>query len=224
LNTEAIRFWLKDKKRHDIAANYVFAVLSLVFGIIVVFITFWITYVVVYLGWDGLSALGDLLFSKRFVLTYPARLICSSVFVVLLFLYYFRMDPSYWREYPQEQDFDPRVKEMLGDYKVFAPVLSRPQTSAKMAVDVLLTGPRLLANTWRRLQQARAVEKLDIDATARILALLHARNDAVPYEELRTTGMGPHLAGLKCVEGIDFLKVGLLLSEDLRNELSTQLK
>jgi len=186
-----------------------------------VVLTFWIAYFVIYMAADGLSALCYLIFNQRFHVNHPTRLILSGVFVLLLFLQYFRTAPSYWKELPtDERDFGPLVKATLGDYEVLSPILSHPKTVSKAVADVLLTGPRLVFGTWQKLQEARRWKAMNEAACSQMLVLLYSRSDIVPYEELCATARGRQLPHLKAIDGVRFLETGLLLSDDLRNELS----
>jgi hypothetical protein len=221
LNSERIRIWVSEKKSRGVAANYLFAVASFIFGVLVVFLTFWITYFVIYVAADGLSALCDLVTNQRFHLSHLTRLILSGLFVLILFLQYLRTAPSYWREYPtDERDFGVLMKATLGDYQVLSPVLSHPKTVSKAVADVLLTGPRLVFGSGLKLQQARKFKGMDEAACAQVLALVYSRADEVSYQELCAAGWGRQLMNLKAIEGIRFLDAGLVLSGDLRDELS----
>jgi hypothetical protein len=202
MSTERIRIWIGQKKDHGVAANYFFAASSLVFGVLVVLLTFWITYFVIYMAADGLSALCDLVIEKRFHVTHTARLMLSGVFVLVLFLQYFRTAPSYWKEVPtDEKDFGPLMKATLGDYAALSPVLSHPKTVAKSVADVLLTGPRLVLGSWGKLNEARRLKGMNETACAHVLALVYSRPDAVPYEELCSAGWGRQLLDLKTIDG-----------------------
>jgi hypothetical protein len=218
--SDSMQAWVSKKKSRSVMANYFFAITSFGFGVLAVFFTFWITYFVIYIAVDGLSALSDLVTDHRFHLSRLARLILSGVFVLVLFLQYLRTRPSYWKEYPtDERDFGPLMKATLGDYQVLSPVLSHPKTVSKAIADVLLTGPRLVFGSWQKLQLAQKLQAMNEAACAEVLALLSSRTDAVSYEELCAAGWGRQLVDLKAIDGVRFLDAGLLLSEDLRNEL-----
>jgi hypothetical protein len=216
-----IQTWVSKKKKQDLAANYGLAAASLVSGVIVLFITFWVTYGVIYVAADGFSAVSNLLANFKFQIVHSVRLIFSGVFVLALFLQYLRTNPEYWREYPtDEKDFGLLMKETLGDYRVLSPILSHPKTVSKGVADVLLTGPRLVFGSWGRIKQAQQLKGMDETICAEALALIYSRPDAVPYEELCSKGWGRSLAALKTWDGVYFLEAGLLLSDELRTEFT----
>src|SRR6267143_5803817 len=101
MNPDAIQFWVRKKKTHGCAQHALLGLLALSAGIVVLFLTFWFTYAIIWFGWGGVSAVSELLFSKKVYLTHGMRLLCSGVFVVLLFVQHFRTDPSHWGDYPK---------------------------------------------------------------------------------------------------------------------------
>jgi len=68
-------------------------------GLVVVFLTFWLSYGIIWVSWVGLAANPELIWAKRFHLVHEYRLLFSGIFVVMLFVYYFRTSPRYWNDY-----------------------------------------------------------------------------------------------------------------------------
>ena len=63
-------------------------------------------------------------------------------------------------------------------------------------------------------------KRLDEDGCAELLAFLCARTNAVPYEELKGAGWEEWFEQLRCIEAVHFLQKGLVLSDELRDELN----
>jgi hypothetical protein len=189
----------------------------LVAGVVLVFLTFWATYGILWFISPGLRALADLTLNKKVSIPHTARLIGSGVFVLLLFVQYFRTNPWYWQEYPKE-DLEMAEKAEIV-FGAAGAILSRPGTSAKMIADLLITGPRLVASGCRTATTAIRIVRLDPVGCARLLAYMLARDGTVPYEELRAAGWEPWLGQLRCLGGVRFFEKGLSLSDELKQEL-----
>ena len=102
MNQAAIKLWLGRKRNLGFAQHVLLGALALLAGIVVLFLTFWFTYAIIWFGWHGVTAVSELIFSKKLHLSHTARLVGSGVFVVLLFVQHFRTSPFYWGEYPDE--------------------------------------------------------------------------------------------------------------------------
>src|SRR5262245_12866820 len=100
MDSTAIISWLKLTKRKNAALDLLFSLFSFLGAVVILFFTFWFTYAVVYIGWSGISAVSELIFSKRLHLTHGWRLITSGIFVRLLFVQCSRTDRWHWGDYP----------------------------------------------------------------------------------------------------------------------------
>lgn len=221
MDPDAIKVWLKKKKCSGVALNSLLALVAALAGIVVLFLTFWLTYAVVWFGWEGVSALSDLVFGRQLQLSHGARLACSGVFVALLFIQQFRTNPRYWGEYPK-RDYvaAPGLQAQAGVLGGLVFMLAYPRASANMVADVLLSGPRLVMGAWGLVAKVVRLKRLDETGCAELLTFLFGRAGAVTYEELKSAGWEGWLPQLRCIEGITFLQHGLSLSGDLRDELN----
>ena len=220
MNSETIKCWLKQKKSSRATSRILLAFVALLAGIVVLFLTFWFTYAIVWVGMQGVSACTELAFSKRLYLAHDWRLIASGVFIGLLFLQHFRTNPAHWGSYPQ-RDYvaAPALQYHAGVLGSLGFMLAYPGTSANMITDILLSGPRLVTGAGTLVGEAKRMKQLDVEGCSQLLAFLASRPMAVPYEELREAGWEDWLAQLRNIEGVVFLEKGLSLTAELRKEL-----
>ena len=224
MKSDSIKGWLKKKKSWGFAQQEFFGVTGLLCGIVIVFLTFWFTYAVIWFGWYGISAASELIFNKKLSdIPHVGRLIGSGIFVVLLFVQHFRTNPFYWGDYPRRDYTSPdavKWQVALDYYTGFGSLLINSGASANMITDILMTGPRLVTSGSRMIRQGFRVRSIDENGCAQLLSFMLSQAHAVPYDELRAAGWQPFLDQLHCIEGVDFLQKGLLLSDDLRTELN----
>jgi hypothetical protein len=124
------------------------SLLAFLTGLVILFLTFWFTYAVIWFGMLGISAASELLFDKRLALTHVWRLLLSSVFIVLLFVGNARTSREYLSNYPKRNYPGPALAAS-GLAGSLLCLLGYPQTSAKMICDLLYTGPRLVVYACR---------------------------------------------------------------------------
>lgn len=217
MNSDAIKAWLTGKKSSRATSRMLLALGLLVAGLVVLFLTFWFTYAIIWFGFQGVSALSSLVFSEKLHLAHEWRLVLSGLFLVLLFTQHLRTNPWHWGDYPARGDYSPVAGHVLGPWAL----LAYPGASANMIADILLSGPRLVTGTWTLVQESRRLNQLDVDGCSQLLAFLATRPTAVPYEELRAAGWEDWLPQLRNLEGVVFLEKGLNLSMELRRELAS---
>ncbi len=220
MNSETIKSWLKRKKSSGATSRILLSLVALLAGIVVLFLTFWFTYAIIWFGMRGISAFTELAFSKRLSLTHDWRLIASGVFIGLLFLQHFRTSPAHWGSYPR-RDYvaAPALQYHAGVLGSLGFMLAYPGASANMIADILLSGPRLVTGAWTLVRESRRMQQLDADGCCQLLAFLASRPVAVSYEELREAGWEDWFAQLRNIEGVVFLEKGLSLTAELRKEL-----
>ncbi|MDB6021708.1 MAG: hypothetical protein JWQ04_1565 [Pedosphaera sp.] len=219
MNVNAIQLYVRKQKNSGSLQQALIGLVALLAGLLVVFLTFWFTYAIIWFGMGGVSAVSQLLAGRGLHLSHETRLWCSGVFVVLLFVQHFRTSPWHWGDYPR------------GDYSGSLPssgtmgglvvMLAHPGASANMVADILLSGPRLVTGAWSFFLKARQLRGLDEAGCAALLTFLAGEANAVPYEDLERAGWKAWIGQLRCFEGIRFLQKGLLMSSELRKELST---
>lgn len=220
MDADTIQRWLRRKRTAGVGIYGLLSLGALLGGIVVLFLTFWLTYAVIWVGGEGISAVVELLFRQRLALPHGWRLVGSGVFIGLLFLQHFRTDPWHWGDYPKgDYAAAPGLASQAGVAGGLAVLIAYPGASANMIADMLLSGPRLVTGAWGLLTKAVRLRRLDEPVVAQLLAFLCSRAGAVPYEELQQAGWAEHLPPLRCLEGVLFLEGGLSLSAELREEL-----
>jgi hypothetical protein len=216
MNSDAIKVWLKRKKSSGAASRVLLAVVALLAGLVVLFLTFWFTYAITWFGFQGVSAVSSLIFGKKLYLAHEWRLVTSGVFLALLFVQHLRTSPWHWGDYPARDDYSIMAGHVLGPWAL----LRYPGASANMIADLLLSGPRLVTGTWTLIQESNRLKHLDVDGCSQLIAFLASRPIAVPYVELREAGWQDWFAQLRNIEGVVFLEKGLNLTAELRKELA----
>jgi hypothetical protein len=214
--SSSIQNYLVKWKTRNIIANWILAVAALVGGLFLLFLTFWFAYAIILILGQGASALWELFFNKKLVISHEVRLIASGLFLVLLFVQYFRTDPAYWSDLPRIRP----VRHGSGDLDwTWLSLLYNPGASARVIADLLLCGPRVLVSTRGFVAKAAQLRKLDVGPCSNLLAFLLSSGQLVPYGELYGVGWEPSLEQLRNLEGVNFLEKGLTLSDDLKMEL-----
>jgi hypothetical protein len=220
MDSMAIKAWLKRKKTSGTIWRALVAVGAAVAGIALLFLTFWFTYAIIWFGFQGITALSDLVLGKRLHLSHEWRLAASGIFILLLFIQHFRTSPWHWGDYPQRGYVSaPRLQARAGVLGALGFMLAYPGASANMIADILLSGPRLLTGAWSLWQESRKLARLDANVCSQLLEFLVNRPAVVPYEELRAAGWEEWFGPLHSIDGIVFLERGLNLSSELRQEL-----
>ena len=222
MDTAAVTVWLNNKKSSGFLLHLLTGVVGLFAGLVVLFVTFWFTYAVIWFGWYGVSAISELIANKRLHLSHGWRSTASGVFIVLLFIQHFRTSRWYWGEYPKDDYVAmPGLQACTGVTGALATMLAHHEASANMIADILLSGPRLVVGSFKLAAQGFCWRKLDADGCAQLLVLLYDRVGAVPYDVLKDAGWEEWFEQIRCIDGVQFLQKGLVMSEDLRKEFNS---
>jgi hypothetical protein len=218
MSADAIKSWLAKKKRWGFAQQVLLGWLALVAGLVVLFLTFWLTYAMIWISVYGVSATSELVFGRKLHLAHEWRLAGSAGFVFLLFFQHFRTDPWHWGDYSvvQRAGFSP-AKSARG-FQILNPRVAF-NLAGNMGADILLSGPRLVSGTVTLVRQGLRWRRLDQEGCGVLLAFLLSRLDVVTWEELKSAGWEEWCAQLRSVDGVQFLQKGLMLSGELRSEL-----
>jgi hypothetical protein len=219
VNQDPVIAWLKNKKSRLAMAKRLLAVASFFGGLVVLFITFWFTYAIIYVGVDGLSAAWQIVGGAKLKLSHEWRLVCSGLFLVLLFIQHLRTCPHYWTEV-DFGELDPA--RALALRRLGGPagaLLASPRASAKLISDLLLSGPRLITNAWGLVVESRRLSRMDESGCAQLLLILASRHTATPYEELKAAGWEAWFNQMRLINGVVFLEKGLSVSSELKMEL-----
>jgi hypothetical protein len=209
---ETLEAWLNRKKfRHGVIYRLL-AALALLASLLILFLTFWFTYAVVWIIGNGVSAL-----NREWEPPHVLRLVCSAVFMVLLFIQHLKTNPWHWGTYPKA-DYTHALKytHRLGAVTM----LLYPSASANIIADILMTGPRLFFAAFNLWNQGMALRRMDTSSTAQLVAFLLTRDRSVPYEEFSAAGWDNCLEQLRIIDGVMFLEKGVKVSEEFRSELA----
>ena len=217
---DALKAWLKRKKSSGATARCLLAFAALLAGVLILFLTFWFTYAVIWICVPGISAVSEMAFSKKLKLAHEWRLVLSGGFLLLLFIQHSRTNPLHWGDY-EEDDYvsAPGLQAHAGMMGAFAFLLTYPGASANIIASILLTGPRLTIGSWRLWRESRRFVELDEEGCSQLLAFLSGQHSAVAYDALREAGWGEWFGQLRCIDGVIFLEKGITLSSDLKIEL-----
>lgn len=130
--------------------SFLMSALAFIAGLVVLFVTFWFTYAIIWFGMLGISAASELLFNKRLALSHIWRLVLSSIFIVLLFIGNARTSREYLADYPRRNYRGIGIGTQAGVAGALVSLLAYPGASTRMISDLLFTGPRLVAYACRK--------------------------------------------------------------------------
>lgn len=227
MDLAALEQWLRRRLRQDANLALGISPLALLGGVVVLFLTFWFSYAVIGLvGKVGMAG-ANLLLNSDWRLGHGARLWLAGVFLVLLLVSYFRSDRAGvdWNAW----DADPSaLGSALARFGTGAGraglLLAHPEMSARIIVDILNLGPRLMAGGMDLLRQSGRGRAADTTAGARVLWTLLYQPRMLTYEELEQVYDARELTrafqALRLIEGVTFLERGVTLSTELRKELN----
>jgi hypothetical protein len=177
--------WLRRKRATTVALRFLSAITLLTLAAVTLVITFFFTYAVVWFGYNyGVSAVSELLFSKRQHISHRTILTICWCVLALLFLTNARVSRDYWNS--------GSVRKSQWSYLWVAGVagslvalLVNANASAKTITDLLLTGPRLAGASIHAFCGALLLLKTDVRACSDALAVLAGRTSSVSTADLR---------------------------------------
>jgi hypothetical protein len=226
MTLEAIQHWLRKKIALHITGCWVGAVLGLMAGLVVLFLTFWLAYVAVFLVEYSVSALRQLIFNRPFHLSHAWRMAICGLFLVALFVEWIRRSPWELGNYGKV-NAPPGSQALViqgGVIGACGMLLANPQASATMIAEIIYTGPRLVLGARSLVCEAYRARGLNLEQCAEVLHLLASRGTAVAWEEF--AAIWPDIDqinlknGLARIPGVVFLEKGLSLTDDFRRELA----
>jgi hypothetical protein len=225
MKAERLEHWFKRYIAVRKVGCWVGAPFMLIAGAIVLFLTFWLTYFVIFLADQGFNELIQIFSGHAWHLSHNVRLILSAIFIVLLFFGRARTTP--W----QVANFRPvRENAMLDaiadsqEVGPFAKILSNPQTSANIIAQALYFGPHLVLGSWNLVRQAGWLSSINQAACVSALELLLSRPGRVTQSDFASER--PHLrwpeirSGLSGVSGVLITNEAMQITNDFRDELS----
>ena len=226
----AIQQWLRKKAASETATGALFTAGCLIFGGVVLAITFLFTCAVVWFGFNiGVSGFSELIFDRRLHLSHAGIVTVSLTFVGLLFWANQRMSREYPGAYPR-RDHPQSLPGLIGLPGALISLLAYPGASTRTIADLLLTGPRLVTIAWSNAGKSSRLARLDVESCSRVLAVLMQRAGRVSFAELtasaRLTNPEKIFRQLRDLDGVVFLReepIGLSLTGELRRELASAL-
>jgi hypothetical protein len=225
MSVDAVQHWLKSKLATQIAVTLVGAMVAFVVGLIALFLTFWLAYAVLFIGERAVSAVGELVWSKRLRLAHAWRMAVCAVFMLALFVEWLRRSPWDLGKYRavNAPPFRRTAVSHGGGWGDIAMLLANPQASSTLVTEMLYTGPRLVIGVARLIRAARRLGCIDRPACAWALAFLASHDGAVTHPELVAAWPEADWERLRFdlarIPGVVSLEKGLSLTHDLRAEL-----
>src|ERR1044071_1863513 len=221
----SVQRWLKRRITRDAAGNVFLALLALAAGAVVLTITFFFTYPIVWFGINlGVSGLSRLLFNLPLHVAFPTILLVCWLTLVLLFVGNATTNREDLANLPKRNyTAYPSGAGLLG---ALGFLLAYPGASSRLIVDILFTGPRLVVAAWNATKKACRLLRMDADGCARVLAVLPSRNGHFSLDELMEwSGLADGsrvFQQLRDIDGVVFLHsepAGMSLTAELRQEL-----
>jgi len=220
--TATIENWLKNTISLHIACCWAGALLSLLAGVFILYLTFLLTYIVLFIGEEGITAFLGLFFDREFHLGHRWRLVLSWLFVMALCIEWVRRSPRNFGSL-DKIDATPGARALVPFFGVSSLFLVNAQASATIITEILYIGPRLVVGALPLAREAYRSRAIKTAECARVLQILASSERAVTYDEFRTfqpEADWPEIQnGLARVPGMVFLENGLSLTDDLRKEL-----
>jgi hypothetical protein len=223
----ALQHWLRKKAVSETATGALFTAGCLVLGGIVLLITYFFTYAIVWFGFNfGVSGFSELIFNHRLHLPHAGIVAVSLAFLALLFWANQRISREYLDAYPR-RDYAAPFAGLTGLTGSLISLLAYPGASTRMITDLLLTGPRLVMIAWSNAGKSSRLTRMNVEACSRVLAVLQQRAGRVSFAELTSSARlaNPEAVfrQLRDLDGVVFLReepIGLSLTSELREELA----
>src|SRR5439155_4639132 len=135
MENSAFKKWLKRRVAREAAANVFLASLALAASVVVLGITFFFSYAVVWFGFNlGVASFSRLLFNSSVHISHPMILLVCWVFVVLLFIGNARTSREYLDTLPK-RNYVPSASMPGGVFGALGTLLAYPGASARMITD-----------------------------------------------------------------------------------------
>jgi hypothetical protein len=224
---QAVESWLQDQNRTNATSSLLEGIARLVGAAFVLFVTYWVIYVIIYLGFEWI-----------WPHSHEVRLIIAGVVLVLLFIGNATTD----RQYLEDLSFTTGTAESE-PVTIYVPTVGYGSTINPLAPDsahsyvkvitrVLFVGPRLATDAFRAFRRSRGLSRMDTEACAAVLTVLAEEDGPVPSEQIVPAiprGHDPEqvLHDLVRIDGVRLETeeiVGLSLAPLLRAELRRVMK
>jgi hypothetical protein len=219
---------LRKKAAADAAHHFLFALLLLSVGAILVAVTFFFACAVLWVALNGAgSALSEILWNRPLHVSLAAIVTVAALFVVFLFVENARVSRQYLTRFSKRARWPSRSVDWTGG---FVNLLVYSDISSRLIADALLTGPRLVTGAWSCFRKAGRLSRLDAEAGSRVLTVLFSRASRCSLEDLvQLSGVpdpGKAASQLRDIDGVVLVHLdppGLTLTSELRQELASVL-
>lgn len=225
---DSIQLWLHRQVRRKTLLDLGTFAIALPVGLIVSFLTFWLVYAGIMMANGLVKLVGDLFGYQELTITHQWRLWLSGLFFLLLAWECARRPFHELGDY--DGDFEGkryRYHHAFDGWGVGYALLADSRASSKMIAEMLYFGPRLLQTALQSLWDIIQLQRLDHRLIADTLRYLAAHESAVSREELTvnlSASDARRLAtDLRRIGGVVFLKKGVSLTMETREELQTLL-
>jgi hypothetical protein len=225
VRTESVEAWLEKRLRAALAWNAVGVVGFLLTGLVVLFVSFWVTYGVIWF-----------ISSSVYPLSHHVRLLIAALFMILVVVVGIRQN----REDVEPLDRQLRVAhEMDIELTPYSRFGISYQTEAVKAAAfeirsvasvinyILCGGVILILSSWRRVSLFRRMKDIDREQCARVITLLKTAAKRQSFVEIveKLPGLNPVKVfdDLSYIEGVIFLAnepPGLTLLPEVSDELN----
>jgi hypothetical protein len=221
---ERIIAWLRRKQRQRTVAYFVGSALAFAVGLLVLFITYWLTYVVLVVGTDGVSAASVLATGKHLTISHGWRTIICLGFIALLFVGAARRRADEIPESPPQLYTGSLPKLRMLSTEIA--LLTHPLASAGVISYWLLVGPRMIIGSFQLLLRAFRKRGVRLADAAAAFSFISDRSSSVSRDEIMrefpALNWPAFVAVLGEIDGVlplepDWARV--TLSQELRLEL-----
>lgn len=216
--------WLEQRFRRQAGLALMFSPLAFLAGLLVMFVTFWLFYVLIYVMAGGLAAGLELVVSSKFKLGHSWRLAAAGTWMLLVVV-------GYWRRPTSNMDPMPKANYVTwsptfhggGTPAGLVMMAAYPGATAHLLRDLFQTGPRLIHGGFALWRMVAALKAIDPAFCIPYLEMLATTSGAVGWEKLGAVYGEDYVpiavAQLRTIEGIVVLEKGLSLTAELRREL-----
>ena len=202
ITQDKIELWLKNKVKYEVLGKILIAAGMFVLSTILLFITFWVIYVVIYLGSDWIYSL-------------PHSILCWSSIIVIGLLFWGNNRTS--KEYLSQYSFSTgtasdEIVLFTGGKSNINPLAPDSMHSyAKFITSILYIGPNIFMFALTNLKKAIYLSNIDIDECIKVIKLLFESGEKIPISNISSQ---LSLTSNKVFLDLSFLDGVLFLSKD----------
>jgi hypothetical protein len=173
--------WLKTWRRKQCLTVVFLSLLAILAGLVVLFMTFWFAYAMVFIGTQGFSALSELFSGPKLSLTHGWRMALSSFFIGVLLIGNARRAAE-----PPEEGFQRRYSplSLTGMLESEVLLFRNPVTSARWISYLLSFGPQLIFGGVRLFLRGLRFLRFEVEVLGPLLEFMLFKPSSIEREEL----------------------------------------